>query len=374
MTTASPTYTRNELAHQLKDSGAKAIVTMLPLVGVALQAARDAGIPESRVILLGGMASDSRFLHFRSLGASSTRGQPAGRPFRIDPLNDSAFIVYSSGTTGKPKGVMLTHRNIVSNIMMISSGQEGTLSCGTGEPGSGDKTIGFVPFYHIYGLTGVLHVSVYRGLEVFVMKAFDIEKFCSIIQQHRITFINVVPRIILALAKHPCVDKYDLSSIRMLTSAAAPLSKDLMLTMYRRLKIPIIQAYGLSETSPATHYMPWEEWESGMGSIGRLLPLQECKIVDIESGDEVGPNQTGELWLRGPNVFHGYHKNPTATKDSITPDRWFRTGDIGYVSEDGLYFITDRLKELIKYNGFQVAPAGKSAWQDQSGFSDISQS
>lgn len=356
----SPTYTQHELANQLKDSGAKAIITMLPLAGIALEAAREAGIARSKVILMGELSADCPLLHFRSLGRANDSGkaQNPSRPFRTDPRADLAFLVYSSGTTGKPKGVMLTHRNIISNVLMMSAGQEGYLSCGTGEPGSGDKLIGFVPFYHIYGLTGVLHLSVYRGYEVFVMTAFEIEKFCSVVQEQRITFQNVVPRVILALAKHPIVDKYDLGSIRMMTSAAAPLSKDLTKTMYRRLKIPIVQAYGLSETSPATHYMKWEEWEQKMGSVGRLLPNQECKIVSVEGGKEVDTGEVGEFWLRGPNIFKGYHKNPAATSESITPDGWFKSGDVGYVDEDGLYFITDRLKELIKYNGFQVAPAG----------------
>lgn len=144
----------------------------------------------------------------------------------------------------------------------------------------------------------------------------------------------------------------------MLTSAAAPLSKDLVQTMYKRLRIPVIQAYGLSETSPASHYSKWEEWERSMGSIGRPLPNMECKVISVDGGEEVGVGQIGEFWLRGPNVFKGYLNNPAATTESLTPDGWFRTGDVGYFDEDGMYYITDRLKELIKFNGFQVAPAG----------------
>lgn len=213
---------------------------------------------------------------------------------------------------------------------------------------------------NLTGLTGVLHMSIYCGWEVFIMPAFEIEDFCRIIQQHRITFISVVPRIILALAKHPVVDKYDLSSLRMLTSAAAPLSKDLVVTMYERLKIPVIQAYGLSETSPGSHYCKWEDWEKGMGSIGQPYPNLKCKVIAIDSGRQVDAGEVGELWLQGPNVFKGYLNNPAATAEALTPTGWFRTGDLGYYNEDGMYFISDRLKEVIKFNGFQVAPAGMS--------------
>lgn len=210
------------------------------------------------------------------------------------------------------------------------------------------------------GLTAVLLVSIHCGYEVFVMPSFELEKYCSIVQEPRITFTNVVPRIILALAKDPIVQHYELSSLRMLTSAAAPLKKDLVEMLYRRLKIPVVQAYGLSETSPGSHNQRWDEWDKGMGSIGRPLPNMEAKIVSIDTGEEAGAEEPGEMWLRGPNVFKGYLNNPEATADALTTDGWFKSGDVGYFDEDGLYFITDRLKELIKYNGFQVAPAGKA--------------
>lgn len=145
----------------------------------------------------------------------------------------------------------------------------------------------------------------------------------------------------------------------MLVSAAAPLSKDLVDLMYARLKIPVKQAFGLSETSPASHQQEWEEWNMGIGSVGRPVPNLEAKIVDIKTLYELGPNQVGEMWVRGPNVFKGYLDNPAATKEALTEDGWFRTGDVGYVDERGLFFITDRIKELIKFNGFQIAPAGE---------------
>lgn len=188
------------------------------------------------------------------------------------------------------------------------------------------------------------------------MPRFDLEKFCSHVQKHSITFAYVVPPIILLLGKSPIVDKYDLSSVRMMNSGAAPLTKDLVEAVYKRLKIPIKQGYGLSETSPTTHTQPWDTWQSHIGSVGTLLPYQTAKYMDAEE-NEVPIGGTGELWLKGPNVFLGYLNNPEGTKNALTEDGYFKTGDVGHQDKDGNFYITDRVKELIKYKGFQVPPA-----------------
>jgi acyl-CoA synthetase (AMP-forming)/AMP-acid ligase II len=197
---------------------------------------------------------------------------------------------------------------------------------------------------------------MYMGLELIVMSKFDLETFCSHIQKYKVTFVYVVPPVILQLGKNPVVDMYDLRSIRMMSSGAAPLTKDLVDTVYRRLHIPIRQGYGLSETSPTTHVQPWEKWNTTIGSVGTLLPNQTAKYM-CEDGKEVPAGQTGELWIKGPNVFLGYLNNEEGTKNAITPDGYFKTGDVGYQDEEGNFYITDRIKELIKYNGFQVPPA-----------------
>ena len=204
----------------------------------------------------------------------------------------------------------------------------------------------------------MLHFGVYDGLENFVMQQFELRKFCETVQKHRITYLNMVPRVAVALAKSPVVDEYDLSSIRMLVSAAAPLSKDLVELVYKRLGIKIKQAFGASETSPGLTQQEWADWKTGIGSVGRLMPNIEGKVVDIETGQELGAGEVGELWFRGPNIFKGYLNNVAATESSLTKDGWYKSGDVGYVDETGRFFITDRIKELIKYNGFQVAPAG----------------
>lgn len=160
----------------------------------------------------------------------------------------------------------------------------------------------------------------------------------------------------MLLAKSPIVDNYDLSSLRMVNSGAAPLTKELADSFYGRLKIPVKQAYGLSECSPTTHMLAWGNWRTAIGSVGYLLPNMTAKYVS-EYGEEVPVGQTGELWMKGPNIMMGYLNNPEATANAITPDGYFKSGDIGHQDPDGNFWITDRVKELIKYKGFQVAPA-----------------
>jgi len=188
------------------------------------------------------------------------------------------------------------------------------------------------------------------------MPKFDLEQFCRIIQDYKITFVYLVPPVVLLLSKHPIVSKYDLSSIRMMNSGAAPLTRELVDAVHQRLKVPVKQGYGLSETSPTTHTQPWEDWYSTIGSVGRLLPNLTAKYMSPEE-TEVPAGQTGELWIKGPNVFKGYLNNPEGTANALTEDGYFKTGDVGYQDKNGNFYITDRVKELIKYKGFQVPPA-----------------
>lgn len=191
---------------------------------------------------------------------------------------------------------------------------------------------------------------------IVVMPKFDIDGFCKIVQDYKITFVYVVPPVVLLLSKHPTVGKYDLSSIRMMNSGAAPLTKELVEALCKRLKIPVKQGYGLSETSPTTHTQPWEDWNKTIGAVGTLLPNQTAKYMSPDE-KEVPAGQTGELWIKGPNIFKGYLNNPEMTAYALTPDGYFKTGDVGHQDENGNFYITDRVKELIKYKGFQVPPA-----------------
>jgi 4-coumarate--CoA ligase len=202
---------------------------------------------------------------------------------------------------------------------------------------------------------------MYNGITAIVMERFELEQFCQYVQEYKITYAWVAPPVIVGLGKHPAVDKYNLSSLRMMTSGAAPLTRELVETTSARIKVGIKQGYGLSETSPTTHRQAWADWNKYIGSVGKLFPNMEAKYMttpeDGSDPEEVGVGEVGELYMRGPNIFLGYHNNPKATAECLSPDGWFRTGDVGYQDKDGNFYITDRVKELIKYKGFQVPPA-----------------
>jgi acyl-CoA synthetase (AMP-forming)/AMP-acid ligase II len=190
------------------------------------------------------------------------------------------------------------------------------------------------------------------------MPRFDLEGFLRIIQEHKVTRAYVVPPIALALAKHPIVDEFDLSSLQLVFSGAAPLGEELEVAAAERMGCRVSQGYGMTESSPVSHSIPYPGGKTKPGWIGPVLPNMECRIVDTETGEDAAPSERGELWMRGPNIMKGYHDNPEATAATLDEDGWLHTGDVAiYDDEDGYFAIVDRVKELIKYKGFQVAPA-----------------
>jgi acyl-CoA synthetase (AMP-forming)/AMP-acid ligase II len=189
------------------------------------------------------------------------------------------------------------------------------------------------------------------------MARFDLEQFLKILQDYQITRANLVPPIILALAKHPIVDNYDLSHLKIIMSGAAPLSAELAQACAERIGCIVLQGYGLTETSPVTHVNPEDPARIKLGSVGVPIANTECAVVSLETGNPLGVREEGEIWIRGPQVMKGYLNNPDATAQTLTPDGWLRTGDVGYVDEDGYFYIVDRVKEMIKYKGLQIAPA-----------------
>jgi acyl-CoA synthetase (AMP-forming)/AMP-acid ligase II len=333
-TTINPLYTAVELTRQLKDAGACYLVTAAPFVEKAEQAARDAGLRE---VFVFGEPS------FTSLLDS------AGDPPRvtIDPLNDLVVMPYSSGTTGLPKGVMLTHYNLVANALQ-------SVVLGLTER---DTMIGVLPFFHIYGMVVIMNLSLHIGATVVTMPRFDLEQFLQTLAKYRVTFAPVVPPIVLALAKNPLVDNYDLSRLRILFSGAAPLGANVANAASTRLSCEVHQGYGMTETSPVTHAARAGTAGLKAASIGPPVPNTEAKIVDVATGAELGVDEQGEICVRGPQVIKGYLNRPDATAAMIDSDGWLHTGDVGYADADGCFFVVDRVKELIKYKGLQIAPA-----------------
>ncbi|KIV94686.1 hypothetical protein PV10_02430 [Exophiala mesophila] len=367
---ANPGYTQAELVYQLKDSNATVLVTHASVLDVAKKAAAEVGINESSIILLGeGRDPLNRIKHWTSVRNLS--GTSRYRIPKIAPKEDLAFLVYSSGTTGRPKGVRLTHHNMTSNLQQVNAVEKYITWDGSETPpgiqgapkGQGDKVLACLPFFHIYGLNVLIHLPVYAGVQTLVLQRFDLEKWCQVVQDHQITFSYIVPPIVLLLCKHPIVDKYNLKSLRMVNSGAAPLTKDLVESLYKRIGLRVKQGYGLSETSPTIFMQRWEDWQTAVGTTGQLVPnvlAKFCKVPapgeESDGSKELPRGETGELYVKGPNIFVGYHNNVAATAECLE-DGWFRTGDVGFIDKEGNLTITDRVKELIKYKGFQVPPA-----------------
>ena len=197
---------------------------------------------------------------------------------------------------------------------------------------------------------------LHRGVTTYIMQGFNLPQFCKIVEQSKITVAYIVPPVALALAKAPIVSKFDLSSLRLMHSSAAPTPKEIIVAVNDRLHVSIRQGYGLSEAAPGVSSQRSAEWDAPIGTSGRLVPSMSAKFV-LEDGKEAAPGSEGEICLKGPNIFKGYYNNPKATAESFDSEGWYHTGDVGRADEQGNIYITDRLKDLIKYNGFQVAPA-----------------
>lgn len=344
-TTINSLYTAEEIAAQLTDAGAEWIVTVSPLLPGATAAAEKLGIADDHVIVLDGAEGHP------SLPALLGEGH-AAPDVSFDPATHLAVLPYSSGTTGRPKGVMLTHRNLVANVAQSST----TISLG-----EDDRVLAVLPFFHIYGMTVLLNFALRQRATLVTMPKFDLAEFLRVASEHRTSWVFIAPPIAVALAKHPLVDQFDLSAVKVVFSGAAPLDGALARAVAERLDCTVCQGYGMTETSPVVHAIPVDRPDIDRSSIGVLLANTEARIVAEDGGDVVvpasGTSEPGELLLRGPQIMVGYLNRPEATAEMLDEDGWLHTGDVATVTADGVFRIVDRLKELIKYKGYQVAPA-----------------
>ncbi len=349
-TTINSLYTAHEIAEQLQDSRATHLFTLSMFLPQADAAAATAGIPAENVVLIDG--SPSVQPDRTSLRSLMTTGAPAPE-LSLDPATHLAVLPYSSGTTGRAKGVMLTHRNLVANIA-----QGGPVIGVTRD----DKILAVLPFFHIYGMNVLMNGALYRQAPIITMPKFDLVEFLRVIAEYRATYLYIAPPIAVALAKHPIVDQYDTSSIRIIFSGAAPLDQELGQAVAARLGCTVRQGYGMSEMSPVSHTIPEDRDDIPLGTVGVTLPNMRCKIVDPATGEEIeqpssGVSPPGELWCKGPNVMVGYLADPESTANTLDADGYLHTGDVATVSSEGYVSIVDRVKELIKYKGYQVPPA-----------------
>lgn len=343
----NPAAITSEIARQLTETRSRFVITNLALLPKVAPAAKAAGLPADAVIVLGGAQAHTSWDEL-------IETPPAPPQVHIDPATHVACLPFSSGTSGLPKAVMLSHRNLVANLLQFNE----VLT----PLGDDNSIVAFLPYSHIYGMTTNLNYGLFRRFTQYTMSAFVPQLFLETIAKYQPTMLFVVPPVAAFLAKHPAAATVPWDSVKLIVSGAAPLDGAVGEAIQDRLNTRVVQGYGMTELSPVTHVIPPDRRDIDLGTIGPAIPNVRFRVVDPDSGADVdvpttGPSAPGELWCTGPNAMLGYLGVPRDADAVLDADGWVHTGDLVTVDAEGVVRIVDRIKELIKRRGFQVAPA-----------------
>ncbi|WP_185806929.1 long-chain-fatty-acid--CoA ligase [Bacillus sp. HMF5848] len=363
----NPLYTERELEYQLNDSGADIIIALdllFPRVSkvkaltklkhIIVTSIKDY-LPFPKNLLYPFVQKKQQQVAVKVEHAGSNHlftkiiqtTEPIPPKVEIDPEEDVAVLQYTGGTTGFPKGVMLTHKNLVSNTLMSKAWM---YKCEKGK----ESVMGIIPFFHVYGMTTVMNLSIMQGFKMILLPKFDATDALKTIEKQKPTLFPGAPTIYIALLNHPEISSYDLSSIDSCISGSAPLPVEVQEQFEAVTGGKVVEGYGLSEASPVTHSnFLWTKRKNG--SIGVPWPDTDAKILTLDTGEPVEPKEIGEVYIRGPQVMKGYWNKPEETAATIK-DGWLATGDLGYMDEDGFFYIVDRKKDMIIAGGFNIYP------------------
>ncbi|RIB10217.1 hypothetical protein C2G38_1874787, partial [Gigaspora rosea] len=340
VTTVNPIYKAADLSYQLTDSGATVLIVHPEILEVAIEASIEAKIANSRILLFGDKEIKG-YKPYRSVLINDREIEPIYYTPE-EAKSTTAYLIYSSGTTGNPKSIELTHTNMTVRSAHVINAES--------KLGSHSIIMSVTEFCHIYAMNRVIHTNLIRGVTTIILSSFSFETICESIQKYRVNHVYAVPSTILNLVDDPLTQQFDLSSVDAIISAGLPLSDKLERKFYEMFKIPVFQAYGLTESST------FNKANILIGSAGILVPNMKAKILS-EDGRELGYNEPGELWIHGPNVMKGYLNNKEATDAVFDKDGFFCTGDIVFVDEQGNFFVVGRKRDIIKYQNFYVAPS-----------------